>query len=319
MVNMKKGLIADIGATNARFAIAAPTGVEQEKILKCDDYPSLVEAAKAYLDEAKPEVMPEKASFAIAGPITGDTFTMTNNLWSFSINETREALGLKEFHLINDFEAIAMSIPHLKPEDMKQIGTGTVIPKKPIGVIGPGTGLGAGVLVWDGQRYMPVRSEGGHQMMAARTQREFDIFDRILNKYTHVSAERVCSGKGLLNLYEAIRELDGRDDLPDRTAEEISAAALDGSCAVCAEILDLMCGFLGRAAKNIALTLCAQGGIYIAGGIINKLGDYFENSRFREEYESAGRFREYLQDVPTFCVTHEFPAFVGLHADIFQD
>lgn len=319
MVAMKTGLIADIGATNARFAIAAPTGVEQEKILKCDDYPTIVDAARTYLDGVNLDALPDKASFAIAGPITGDRFTMTNNLWSFSINDTREALGMKEFHLINDFEAIAMAIPHLKPEDMKQIGSGIVVPKKPIGVIGPGTGLGTGILVWDGMQYVPVRSEGGHQMMAARTQREFDIFGHILNRYTHVSAERVCSGKGLLNLYEAIREMDGRDDLPERTAEEISAAALDGSCEVCAEILDLMCGFLGRAAKNIALTLCAQGGIYIAGGIVNKLGAYFENSRFREEFESAGRFRDYLEKVPTFCVTHEFPAFVGLHADIFQD
>jgi glucokinase len=320
MVAMKTGLIADIGATNARFALAAPSGVEQEHVLKCDDFPTIVDAAKTYLDIVKPDQMPEKASFAIAGPITGDWFTMTNNLWSFSVNDTRDALGLKEFHLINDFEAIAMSIPHLKPQDMRQIGSGTAVPKKPIGVIGPGTGLGAGLLVWDGARYMAVQSEGGHMMMPARTQREFDIFSYILeHKYTHVSAERVCSGKGLVNLYDTMREMDKRDDLPARTAEEISAAALDGSCDLCAEILDLMCGFLGRAAKNMALMLCAQGGIYIAGGIINKLGDYFDNSRFREEYESAGRFREYLEKVPTFSVTNEYPAFVGLHADIFQD
>lgn len=316
---MKTGLIADIGATNARFALAEPDGVAQEHILKCDDYPSIVDAAQAYLDMVEPTNMPEKASFAIAGPITGDRFTMTNNLWTFSVNETREALGLDEFHLINDFEAVAMAIPHLSPEDMRQIGTGKALPQKPKIVIGPGTGLGAGILVWDGNRYMPVPSEGGHMMMPARTQREFDIFNYILtHKYTHVSAERVCSGKGLVNLYETMREMDGRDDLPaDMTAEQISAAALDGSCDLCAEILDLMCGFLGRAAKNLALTLCAQGGVYIAGGIVNKLGDYFDNSRFREEFESAGRFREYLQDVPTFSVTHDYPAFVGLHADIF--
>ncbi len=317
---MTTGLIADIGATNARFALAGANGVEQAQILKCDDYPSIVDAAKAYLDMVKPDVMPNKGSFAVAGPITGDRFDMTNNPWSFSVNETRQALGLSEFHLINDFEAIAMSIPHLTPNDIRQVGTGTAVSKKPIGVIGPGTGLGAGVLVWNGTRYAPVQSEGGHMMMPARTQREFDIFNYMLtHKYSHISAERVCSGKGLVNLYESMCEMDGRDDLPERTAEEISAAALDGSCELCAEILDLMCGFLGRAAKNIALMLCAQGGIYIAGGIVNKLGNYFENSRFREEYESAGRFREYLEKVPTFCVTHEYPAFVGLHADIFQD
>ena len=317
---MSTGLIADIGATNARFALAEADGVTDEHVLKCDDYPSIVDAAKAYLDIAKPANMPRKASFAIAGPITGDRFTMTNNLWSFSIEDTRAALGLDEFHLINDFEAVAISIPHLRPEDMRQIGTGQAVAQKPKVVIGPGTGLGAGILVWDGARYMPVPSEGGHMMMPARTEREFAIFNYILtHKYTHVSAERVCSGKGLVNLYETMREMDGRDDLPaEMTAEQISAAALDGSCDLCVEILDLMCGFLGRAAKNLALTLCAQGGVYIAGGIVNKLGGYFDHSRFREEFENAGRVREYLQDVPTYSVTHDYPAFVGLHADIFR-
>ena len=317
---MKTGLIADIGATNARFALATADGVSHEHVLKCDDFLSVVDAARAYLDMSKPYTMPEKASFAVAGPITGDRFEMTNNPWSFSVKETCAALGLSAFHLINDFEAIAMSIPHLKPDDVRQIGTGKVVPQKPIGVIGPGTGLGAGLLVWNGDRYIAVQSEGGHMMMPAKTQREFDIFNYMLaHKYTHVSAERVCSGKGLVNLYETMCEMDGRDDLSPRTAEEISAAALDGSCDLCAEILDLMCGFLGRAAKNMALMLCAQGGIYIAGGIVNKLGNYFDNSRFREEYESAGRFREYLENVPTFSVTHEYPAFIGLHADIFQN
>lgn len=314
------GLIADIGATNARFALATEQGVQKEIVLQCADFKGLAEAAQAYLEEARPDERPQKASIAVAGLVTGDQFTMTNNPWNFSVRETRALLGLQSLHLVNDFEAISMGIPHLHEIDKRQIGSGAPIQHKPIGVIGPGTGLGAGLLVWDGLRYLPVASEGGHMMMAARTQREFDIFSYMLeHKYTHVSAERVCSGKGLVNLYETMREMDRRDDLPERQAEVISAAALSGDCDLCAEALDLMCGFLGRAAKNMALMLCAQGGIYIAGGIVNKLGAYFDNSRFREEFESAGRFRDYMEVIPTYSVTHAYPAFIGLHADIFQD
>jgi glucokinase len=305
------GLIADIGGTNARFALADEKGFYEQKVLQCADYPGIVEATRAYIDELKGE-KPKHAAFAIAGPISGDYFEMTNHLWKFSIAQTGKDLELDSFELVNDFKAIALGIPHLKPEDMRKVGGGEAEAQGTIGVLGPGTGLGVASLFWDGQQYRANSGEGGHVTMAAKTQREFDIFRTLRYKYRHVSAERVCSGKGLVNIYNAIRILDGRDDLPERTAEEISVAAIEKTCAVCEETLDKMMGFLGTIAGDLAVTLGSKGGVYIAGGIPTKLGEYFFSSRFRSEFEAKGRFDAYLKPIPTYLITHPFIALVGL-------
>ena len=313
------GLIGDIGATNARFALAGPHGIVDEQVLKCGDYEGIVEAAQAYLDIVSPVRRPKSAAVAIAGPVTGDWFEMTNHPWHFSQDETRMALGLEVFHLMNDFKAVALSVPHLKTADLHKIGGGVVQADAPMGIVGPGTGLGVASLIWDGANYCAIPGEGGHVTMPARTLREFDLFRVLIDqKYSHISAERVCSGKGLVNVYNALRQLDGRHDLPDRTPEEIGAAAIDGSCALCAEAKQLMTSFLGRVAGNLALTLGAQGGIYIAGGIIGRWGKHFDEHLFRSEFESKGRFHDYMANIPTFLIRHEFPAFVGLQADLLR-
>jgi glucokinase len=306
------GLIADIGATNARFALADDKGIYEEKVLQCLDFPTIVDATNAYLFGLKGE-KPKRGAFAIAGPISGDKFEMTNHLWNFSIRQTQADLGLESFTLLNDFKAIALGIPHLKAGDLKQIGGKQAVQAEaPIGIVGPGTGLGVASLTWDGAKYRANPGEGGHITMAAKTQREFDLFRTLRYKYSHVSAERVCSGKGLVNIYNAIRVLDGHENVPDKTAEEISRAAIDKSCPISVEALDKMMAFLGSIAGDLAMTLGAFGGIYIAGGIPAKLGEYFFNSRFRTEFEAKGRFNEYLKPIPTFLITHPFTAFVGL-------
>lgn len=306
------GLIADIGATNARFALADDKGFYEQKVLQCADYPTIVDAAKAYLDTIR-ENKPKRGAFAIAGPIAGDHFEMTNHLWSFSIRETQASLGLESFTLLNDFKAIALGIPYLKDEDLQQVGgEQKPQPQATKAVLGPGTGLGVASLFWDGHQYRANSGEGGHVTMAAKTQREFDIFRTLRYKYRHVSAERVCSGKGLVNIYNAIRILDGHEDLPDRTPEQIAQEGIAKSCEVCAEALDKMMGFLGTIAGDLAVTLGAFGGVYIAGGIPAKLGEYFFQSRFRKEFEAKGRFDQYLRPIPTYLITHPFIAFVGL-------
>ena len=307
------GLIADIGATNARFALADDKGVTEQKVLQCADYPGIVEAAQAYLGIINAK--PQRAAFAIAGPVTSDIFEMTNHPWKFSIMETQKSLGLSEFMMMNDFRAIALGIPHLKETDLKQIGgEQKPQPEGTIGVVGPGTGLGVASLFWDGEKYRANSGEGGHVTMAAKTQREFDIFRTLRYKYRHVSAERVCSGKGLVNIYNAIRILDGHEDLPDRTPEQIAQAAIEKSCPACEESLDKMMGFLGTVAGDLAVTLGASGGIYIAGGIPAKLGDYFFSSRFRSEFEAKGRFDSYLKPIPTYLITHPNIALAGLQS-----
>lgn len=314
------GLIADIGATNARFALADEHGFHDQQVLACADYPGLAEAARAYLDGLGKDVRPTRAAVAIAGPVTGDYFEMTNHAWKFSQNETRVALSLDRFTLMNDFRAIALAIPHLKKEDIVQVGGNQMpVPQGTIGVVGPGTGLGVASLFWDGMRYRPNSCEGGHVTMPAKTQREFDLFRTLRYKYHHVSAERVCSGKGLVNIYNAIRVLDGDETLPDRTPEQIAQCAIQKTCKVCEEALDKMMGFLGTVAGNLAVTLGAGGGIYIAGGIPAKLGDYFLNSRFRAEFEAKGRMGAYLKPIPTYLITHPFTAFLGLQSVLHED
>lgn len=311
-----KGLIADIGGTSARFAVVDERGYHDELVLNCADYESAIEAVRAYCDQALDGIVPKHASFAVAGAVIGDRPKMVNHLWDFSISETKNNLGFEQFHVINDFEAVALAVPHLRGDDVHQLGGGQVQEKAPIGVIGPGTGLGVASLFWHGSNYQAVAGEGGHVTMPALTQREFDIFAALRSKYSHVSAERVCSGKGLVNIYNTMRILDGRTDLSDKTPKDISKAALDQSCDICVEALDLMMGFLGTIAGNLALTLGAHGGIYIGGGIIEKLGDHFLESRFRDSFEKKGRLHDYLAPIPTFVIRHDYPAFVGLQADL---
>ena len=314
------GLIADIGATNARFALADKDGVHNIEVLQCDDHPTITEAAKHYLDMVKPSEMPTIGSFAIAGPVTGDWFEVTNNHWKFSVEETRKELSLDFLHLMNDFQAIALAIPYIEEKYLTKIGGGEGDKSRPCAILGPGTGLGVASLVNAGNgHYVPMPAEGGHITMPAKTQREFDLFRTLRYKYSHVSAERVCSGKGLVNLYNAIRILDGHEELPDRTAPEISELAQKQECKVCEEALDKMCRFLGSAAGNLALSIGAFGGVYIAGGIPAKLGEFFFNSSFYEEFLSKGRFREYLELMPVYLIDHPYIAFAGLQADLFEN
>lgn len=315
---MSLGLIADIGATNARFALTDRKGFYHEQTLSCTDYPDIQEAVRAYLVQAAPSQNPDKASFAIAGPVHGDTFAMTNHGWAFSVEQVRKELGLESLHLMNDFKAVALAVPYIEADYLQKIGGGEPITGSPKAIIGPGTGLGVAGIVPDAWgRYVAIPGEGGHVTMPARTQRQFDIFCALRQKYRHVSAERVCSGKGLVNLYNAIKALDAHDKLPERTPEEISEAALSKTCTVCQEALDLMMINLGTTAGNLALTYGALGGVYIAGGIPAKLGGYFQQSQFYKEFISKGRFEDYLKPIPVYLIFHPHIAFVGLQADLF--
>lgn len=314
-----QGLIADIGGTNARFAVVKGNQITQEIIFKCDSYGSFDAAIDAYLHQIGLKAAPKKFSFGIACPINGDEIAMTNHPWRFSLKAIKEKFGFSKLHAMNDFEAVAHAIPGLDAKYLEKIGNGEATAFGNKVVIGPGTGLGAAVLIArkDGTGYRVVPGEGGHVTMPARTQREYDIFDYLEHhKYSHVSGERVCSGKGLLNLYDTIRLLDKRDDLPALLPEEITKKAIKGECEVCKECLDLMVRFLARLASNMALMINAYGGVYITGGIAPQLLDYIKQSDFRKEYWSKGRFSDYMRAIPTYIVTHPYPAFEGLRQDI---
>ena len=306
-------LIADIGGTNARFALAFPDGrIGSECILSGADYPDLIQAAAAYLREvAGPR--PRRAAVAVATPISGDWIQFTNSPWSFSTEAARQALGLEQLLIINDFTALALALPLLGPDERRQVSEGTAVEKAPIGLIGPGTGLGVSGLVWSGHHWIPLETEGGHVTFSACDEREWAIYRVLQRRFDHVSPERLLSGPGLINLYTALAELEGWS-AEDLVPADITDRALTGSCRHCVEVLELFCGMLGTAAGNLALTLGARGGVYIGGGIVPRLGDFFDRSAFRARFEAKGRFSDYLATIPSWVITAANPALRGVAA-----
>jgi glucokinase len=297
------GLVADIGGTNARFALVAADGrIYDERWLAVVDYPDLVTAVSAYLREV-PRPHPPAAVLAIATPMTADWVSMPNNKrWSFSITATQKALGLDRLLALNDFTALALAIPHLRPDEVRQVGGGMAQPEATLGVLGAGTGLGVSGLVRHQNHWTALMSEGGHVSFPALTAREWAVVEWLQTRFGHVSAERLLSGPGLANLYEALAALDGWT--PATLApEDITERVRVQECPRCSEAVDLFCAGLGTIAGNLALTLGALGGIYIGGGLVPALGDLFDRSAFRERFEAKGRFRDYLAAIPTYVIT----------------
>ena len=315
-------LIADIGATNARFALLDPStgspGPEAIRVLSVQSYAGIEDATAAYLDAIGAGTASlDRAGICIAGPVTGDEIRMTNHPWAFRQSELRRQFGLTALHVMNDFTALALALPRLRASDLRQVGSGRPVENAPMAVLGPGTGLGVSGLIPircpDGSvLWQPLSGEGGHVTLAAETDRQGDILATRRHQSGHVSAEDFICGRGLVNLYRTICETDGKRFPRDITPAEVSNHALDGSDAIAAEAVDNFCGWLGNLAGNLALTLGASGGVYIAGGIVPKLGGFFDQSPFRERFEDKGRFRDYLAAIPTYVVTHDFPAFLGL-------
>jgi glucokinase len=312
-------LVGDIGGTNARFGLVEPDGsLLHSSVLADADYPGLGEAIEAYLTGRGGLPRPRQAAIAVASPITGDAVRMTNHPWAFSISELRSRLGFERLEVINDFTAQALALPHLSAGDRMVIGGGEAQPHAPIGVLGPGSGLGVSGLVPVNRRWVPLSGEGGHATMAPASERESAALSEMRRHFDHVSAERVLSGPGLVNLYNALAAVDGVPAV-QYTAAQITDVAVEKEDPRCRETTEMFCAMLGTMAGNLALTLGAKGGVYISGGIVPRLGERFAASQFRERFEDKGRFREYLAAIPTFVVTHKLPAFLGCAAKLRED
>lgn len=312
-------MIADIGGTNARFALLDGADRRDEVVLVCADYPDLVSAAEEYLQRvgAKVSGRPLEAALAIAGPVTSDIVRMTNHVWQFSAAHTRQQLKLRRLLVLNDFTALAMSVRHLKKDDIEQVGGGRAQPNAPIAVIGPGTGLGVSGLIPAGEHWIPLQGEGGHATLSVMNEREVAVLQQLQQRFSHISAERVISGPGLVTLYDALCGVEGV--IPEvLTPPEITKRAQEGTCRLCFETVGMFCALLGTMAGNLVLTLGALGGAYIGGGIAPGLGPMFTSSRFRDRFEDKGRFTDYVSRVPTFVIRAELPALLGL-ASAFTD
>ena len=305
-------LLGDIGGTHARWAWQAHSGaaLEDVAVVVDTDSASLYASAAAYLERGG-HSRPRWAGIGIATAVTGDEVRMTNHPWSFSINELKRSLGLERCLVINDFTALAMSLPALGPTDLRQVGGGTAVADSAIGLLGPGTGLGVSGLMPNGPgHWSPLSGEGGHVTLAATDDREAALLAWLRSQHGHVSAERVLSGNGLLNLYQAICALDGVAPRAEKPAD-VTAAAKDGSDAQCVAAVRQFTAFLGNVAGNLALTLGARGGVYLGGGVVPRLGSAFDAILFRQHFEAKGRFGGYLEPIPSWVIVAPAPALLG--------
>jgi glucokinase len=302
-------LLGDIGATNARFALLAAGVLGPITWIEVASHPQFGDAVGALLQAQFRDIEVSHALLAVAGPVDGGRCAFTNCTWTVDDGEMRDRFDFNTVRVINDFEATALSLPHLAEQHLCALGGGRAVPGAPMAVLGPGSGLGVACLL--GSRHIVVPSEGGHVTMAAGSRREDAVLDHLRGRFGHVSAERVLSGPGLENLYGAIAAVDGTE-APPRNAVDITNAALRGTCPTACAALDMFCALLGSFAGNVALTYGARGGIYIAGGIAPRVLDYLVGSAFRQRFEQKGRLRPYLEAIPTRVIVHPAATFLGL-------
>lgn len=304
-------LVADIGGTFSRFGIQYPQEVAIHDIHTFENqyFDSFAAVTAAYL--AKIDDKPQEAAFAIAAAIRNDEVITANIQWPFSKIALEEQFGFTKFLVLNDFEALALSLPLLTKAEYVQVGRGEPIAQYPLALIGPGTGLGvSGLIPTANGQWIPLRGEGGHTTLAAMDAKEAELIRLIQETYPHVSAERFLSSAGLPNLYEVMAKLYGKTPAP-LTTLDILQQAVNNRCEICCDVLDTFCAMLGTVAGNLALTLGAQGGVYLGGGIIPRLGDYLHHSRFRERFEDKGRLHTLMKNIPTYMINADNPALRG--------
>lgn len=296
-------LVADVGGTNARFALSDVDGqLSHMARLPSADYPTLEAAIRAYLSAQSMAV--REAAIAIANPVTGDKVRMTNHHWSFSIAAMQASLGLQQLLVINDFTAQALSILDVQHTQLRTICPAQGDPHAPKAVLGPGTGLGvSGLLRATDGRWLALAGEGGHVSFAPRDEQEWQIYQFAQRQFPeHVSAERLLSGAGLALIDAALADADGEQTT--RTAKDIGQAAQRGEVRAQA-VFDIFHGLLASVAADVVLTLGARGGVYLCGGILPRYVDWLSNGVFARRFVEKGRFRDYLAAVPVYLLLND--------------
>ena len=306
-------LLGDIGGTTARFALLNGAKLGPIAHIPVAQHACAVAAIASFLDKHPNRGRLVGAILGVAGPVEGDRCVVTNSHWALDGRELQSALAIQSLKLINDFEAVAWSLPSLTGNDVRPLGGGKAVPNEPIVVIGPGTGLGMAAFIPDKADALVVATEGGHATVPVGSMREDAVIEQLRQRFGHVSAERALSGAGLENLYRAIAASE-KAGVPERNAAAITRHALDGTCEISRAATDMFCALLGEVAGNLALMFRARGGVYVAGGIAPRLVDYLAKSEFRARFVAKGRFRTYLEGVPTGVIVHEDAAFLGLQA-----
>jgi glucokinase len=304
-------LLADIGGTNARFALMDRGEIGPVEHLKVADFSSAADAIAAFQTRHAADQPAAAAVLGVAGPVQNNRCIITNSRWIIDGDELQKMFGFSTARLLNDFEALAWSLPALQPSDLFALGKQRAIAGAPMLAIGPGTGFGAACFFRHDTLPFAVITEAGHATLPATSEREEQVIGQLRRRFGHVSIERTLSGSGLENLYSALAAVDGVA-APDRDPAAITSAALDGSCSISRAALDMFCSSLGSVAGNLALTFCAQGGVFIAGGIVPRFADRLAESNFRTQFESKGRYQSYLRDIPIHIIMSPDASFIGL-------
>ncbi|BCA94103.1 glucokinase [Legionella antarctica] len=303
-------IVADIGGTFARFSRVNLDNLHLDKIeiYPCSEFISLESVLMTYQTQHLLQDV-RQVAIAIACPVINDVVCMTNCHWRFSIQALQHRLGLSKLAVINDFTAIAMSLPALENHEVIQIGNGHADVSKTKVVLGAGTGLGVAYLLPEKQGYKSYAGEGGHADWGAKTEQEWFIYSYLKTTYDHISHERLLSGQGLENLYQAIAAFHKKGVDPLSAAQIISLAKQQ--CPIAQASIGQFFASLGAYAGDLALTLGAFGGIYIAGGIVPRLLSLIQQSDFRARFESKGRFSDFNRLIPTYVVTAKQPGILG--------
>ena len=314
---METVLAGDIGGTNARFVLFQNGQFNHASLhsLPVSGHKNLADTIADYLTKIDCDTIDKIALSAATTARYEDEIELTNCEVRFSVSGLVERFRLQSARVINDFTAAALGVVSLPAEHLQLIHKGMPDPIAPRAVLGPGTGLGVSGLVYSGSHWIPLQGQGGHVTSVVQSQRELAINKLLAEQFGHVSAERYLSGSGTISVYKAVCQLDGLP-LQCVTPAEISANAIAGKCPACVEVMQLFCKLLGVVAGNLALTLGASGGIYITGGIVPRLGEFFLNSNFLQELHNKGRFSSFVTDMPVWLVNSGEPALYGAYQSL---
>ncbi|WP_341206687.1 glucokinase [uncultured Psychrosphaera sp.] len=313
-----KALVADIGGTNIRLGMADMETLSISNILtyQCKDFDNVDGAISQYKQDSKQEF--EYACLDVACPVVGDEVNLTNNHWCFSQTAITEQFGLKKLIVINDFTAIAMSVPNIAKDKLVQIGGQDALPNAPIAIFGAGTGLGVANLIHAENKWIPIGGEGGHVDFAPIDSDEIGVLKELQKKYARVSAEQVLSGLGLVQIYQSLCAIN-KQDAKQYEPADITQHAIAGTDELAVKTLDVFCRILGSFGGNLALTLMTYGGVFIAGGVVPRFIEYVKTSEFRARFDAKGRFGKIIKTIPVYVVTEEQPGLIGCAAYLQQE
>lgn len=312
-------LVADVGGTNTRVALFDEASGQYRAVSTYvnRDYPGLQQVLQLWLEQLT-ESPPAAACIAVAAPPAVDQVCMINIGWSFSLSALARDLGLERCRFINDFEANAYALPHLRDDHVAVVHSGQQGRHQTLAVVGPGTGLGGATLRWVGGQAYAACAEPGHAGLSPGNELETAIFQALLPVHGNIYSELLVCGAGLTRLYTTIAEIHGDTPLP-LEPEQVSTSALDGSNEHCVLALDTFCALLGSACGDFLLHNGAYGGLFIAGGIVPRMIDYLGRSGFLQRLRDKGAMGEHLQEVPVKVVVANHPGLIGAANVPLQD